>query len=111
MDIDVSELNALSADFGKASVKAVKAAHEAIAKAAADTVRDSKLFCPVDTGNLRSSITATVRGLSAEVGPTASYGRFVEEGTSRMAPRAYMGPAFDRAVPGLVQALTKAGDL
>ena len=64
-------------------------------KAARDIERDAKAFAPVDTGNLRSSIstdvTVTGRSVLAEIGPTASYGEYVELGTSRMAPHAYLG--------------------
>ena len=48
--------------------------------------------------------------LRAEVGPTAEYGAYVEYGTSRMAPRAYMGPAFDRHAPDLVTAVEQIRD-
>ena len=41
----------------------------------------------------------------AEIGPTASYGEYVELGTSRMAPHAYLGPAFDRHAGSWADAL------
>lgn len=111
MNIDVSEVNVLAVDFGKGSAKTVAAVHTAIAKAAHDTVANAKMIAPVDTGNLRNSVSATVIGLNAEVGPTANYGRYVEEGTSRMAPQAFMGPSFDRVVPDFVRALEQAAQL
>ena len=43
------------------------------------------------------------------VGPTADYGRFVEYGTSRMAPQAFMGPSFDRNAALYVQACEAIG--
>lgn len=109
--VDVSQLNTISADLGRLGVKATTAAITATAAAANRTLAYAKLAAPVDTGNLRNSISADIRGLTAEVGPTANYGRFVEEGTSRMAPQAYMGPAFDRVVPEYIQALEQAVDL
>jgi HK97 gp10 family phage protein len=109
---DASELNKLAVDLGHASAKIVKPASLAIRKTAYDIERDAKAFCPVDTGNLRNSISTDARGLSAEIGPTAEYAAYVEEGTSRMAPQAYMGPAYDRHAGELVVALEHiAGDI
>ena len=105
MFIDVSDLNKLAADLGRASGAVVAATSRAITKAAYDIERDAKAFCPVDTGNLRNSISTDARGLSAEIGPTAAYAAYVEYGTSRMAPQAYMGPAFDRHAGELVTAI------
>lgn len=100
MGFDVSDLNRLSADLGNASRKVLPLARIVIQKSAADIKRDAQAFAPVDTGNLRSSIGYETRELgtavTAEIGPTASYGAFVEFGTSRMGPHAYMGPALDR---------------
>ena len=76
---------------------------------------DARTLAPVDTGNLRSSIGVTAdtgwRGevLTATVGPTAHYGRYVEEGTSRMGPQPYMMPAADRHEPLFVAAIQSLG--
>ncbi len=43
--------------------------------------KDAVMNCPVDTGRLRQSIVSTVEGNSAVIGPTASYGAYVEFGT------------------------------
>lgn len=105
LSIDVSELNKLAVDLEAAPAKMVAPASKAIRKTAYDIEADAKRFCPVDTGNLRNSISTTAVGLEAEIGPTAAYAAFVEYGTSRMAPEAYMGPAFDRHAGELVTAL------
>ena len=105
MFIDVSELNQLAVDLGKVPAKTVAKATAVTRLTAAAIERDGKLFAPVDTGNLRNSISSTVTGLHAEIGPTAEYGRYVEEGTSVMAPHAYMGPSLDRNTPDYVAAL------
>lgn len=96
MDFDVSQLNTLTADLGRAGAAAVPLARKVLGKSSADIERDAKAFAPVDTGNLRNSISRDLMGLKAEIGPTAAYGAYVEFGTSRMAPEAYMGPALDR---------------
>lgn len=108
-DIDTSELNAIAVQLGAAGPAALPLARAAVQKSSADIKRDGKLFAPVDTGFLRNSITYETQVSDAaaegEIGPTASYGAYVEFGTSRMAPRAYMGPAFDRHAGEFEQAI------
>lgn len=118
MEIDTSELNALAVDLVRLSGTVGAKAAAALVKTTLDIEADAKVFVPVDTGNLRNSIGHDITGdgrfgvIEAEIGPTADYGVFVEYGTSRMPPQAYMGPAFDRRVPGYVSALEQiAGDV
>lgn len=106
---DFSEIHRLAADLTKAGAVAGVQAALAIQKTATDIERDAKIAAPVDTGFLRSSISSDVRGLHAEVGPTAEYGVYVEYGTSRMAPQPYLGPAFDRNAPLLEKAILDLG--
>lgn len=49
----------------------------------------------IDTGGLRKSIFWELLedGLSVRVGTTVDYGLFLEEGTSKMAPRPYLRPS------------------
>lgn len=108
--IDVSQLNVLAADLTGASVRGAMLAGVVVRKTAADLEAQAKAFCPVDTGNLRSSIGTDLAGLEATVGPTAAYGIYVEFGTSRMAPRAFLGPALDRVTPGFVDAMGQIAD-
>lgn len=104
MGIDTSGLRELKADLGKLAARAVPVASRAVAKTAHDIEATAKQLAPVDTGNLQGSISTTLTALTAEIGPTASYGDFVERGTSRMAPQPYMGPAADQHTPALEQA-------
>jgi HK97 gp10 family phage protein len=91
-------------------------ASQVVRKSAFDVEAAGKQFAPVDTGNLRSSITTSIDGdgrsrlIAAEIGPEASYGGFVEWGTSRTPPQAYMGPALDRVSPGFVAAMGSITD-
>lgn len=65
-----------------------------------------KLFCPVDTGHLKSTIgppkfsgDGRFGEAEATISATARYAGYVEWGTRYMAPRAYLGPALDRVGP------------
>ena len=107
MDADFSAVTRHAADLGKVAPRVVKQAGAAVRLATLGTERDAKILAPVDTGNLRNSITSDIRGLSGAVGPSAHYGRYVEEGTSRMGPQPYMGPATDRNAALFVQAMDK----
>ena len=80
-------------------------------KAALDIERGAKTRAPVDTGNLKNSISVTLgdAGLAAEIGPTARYGIYLEYGTRHMSPRPYMGPAAEAVEPGFVEAIEQLG--
>jgi HK97 gp10 family phage protein len=109
--MDVSGLNRLTFEVGELTATGLARAQTALDVTLARIERDAKAFVPVDTGNLRASISRTVGHLWGEVGPTAAYGAFVEFGTSRQGPAAYMGPAFDRNAYRLELALAQiAGD-
>ena len=108
------ELMAVAADLGTAGVRATLAAGRAVRTTAALIEGSAKQAAPVDTGNLRNSIGTDLSPdrLSAEIGPTADYGGYVEDGTSRMSPQPYMGPAFDQHAPDLERVLGDiAGDV
>ena len=110
-DLDLSQLNALIVDMEAAPRELEGLVRVAVQKTAADIKADAQAFAPVDTGFLRGSITYETHvragGVDAEIGPTAEYGEFVELGTARMAPQAYMGPAFDRRASELDAALSQ----
>lgn len=102
---EAAEWNKLAVDVGKGSLRMVKTAHVILEKVTADGARDAQAFAPVDTGNLRAGIDHQVIGLEGEFFATAEYAPYVEEGTSVMAPHAFIGPAFDRQQPGFATAV------
>lgn len=110
MGFDTGELQVLKVDLEDSGVTAEEKAGAAVEKTAADIEADGKVFAPVDTGHLVGSISSDVDGLSAEVGPTAEYGAYVEDGTSRAAPQPYMGPAADRRFPQFEDAIAQIGE-
>lgn len=110
------DLRRLAADIQRAARNTGQRAQAVVRKTAIDIESTAKQLAPVDTGNLKGSIghsdlrTVGRSGtLAVEIGPTASYGVFLEMGTSRMAPQPYMGPAADRHAPGFEQAMAQLG--
>lgn len=55
----------------------------------------AKMLCPVDTGNLRNSITHTVdtKEQVTYIGTNVEYAAYVEFGTSKMRAQPYLQPA------------------
>jgi len=80
--------------------KAIKSVEDAISKAleasALVVEGDAKNLAPVDTGNLRNSITHEVEGKEARVGTNVEYAPFVELGTVKMAAQPYLNPALEK---------------
>ena len=107
MDADFSQAMRFAADLGKVAPHVVKQAGAAVRLATLGTERDAKVLAPVDTGNLRNSITSTIRGLSGVVGPTANYAIHQEYGTSQMGPQPFMGPATERNAALFYQAMSR----
>ena len=106
---DFSELIAISADLAKASAEVTRRAQVVVRKTAADIEASGKRNAAVDTGFMRDSISTTISngGLSAEIGPTASYGAYVENGTRRMRPQPFMRPAADQHFPEFTEAVDR----
>lgn len=55
--------------------------------------RNAKLYCPVDTGRLRNSISHATDGDTMYVGTNVEYAAYVEMGTSRQKAQPYLQPA------------------
>lgn len=79
--------------------KVIKNAEQAAAMALEATALliegQAKALCPVDTGNLRNSITYEIEGNKARIGTNISYSKFVELGTSKMAAQPFLSPAVE----------------
>lgn len=68
----------------------------------------AQMKCPVDTGNLRGSITHEVAGDSVYVGTNVEYAPHVELGTSRQKAQPFLRPAASEHGTQYRQVLKKA---
>lgn len=63
----------------------------------------AKIYCPVDTGRLRDSITTTIDDqgttIKGSVSTDVSYAVYQEFGTYKMAAQPFMRPAMDECKP------------
>lgn len=108
MPIDNSQVKALTVAIDVVQKETGPRARVVVRKTALDIVRDAKAiahqkFSSEATGATANSISAsdlrrvgTSGDLTVEIGPTTYYAWFVENGTSRMAAKPFMGPAADR---------------
>lgn len=116
MAMDNREVRMLSAMLERSIKTTGPKVQLVVRKVAKDIVRDAKLLAPVDTGNLKNSIThSDLRSIGhaggeVEIGPTANYGYFMEYGTSRVAPQPYMNPAADRNEGPFQQAMAQLAE-
>lgn len=74
----------------------------AVARAVFDIEGKAKANAPVDTGNLRDSITGEASGLEGTVATGVEYASYQEFGTSRMPAHPYMIPAATAAAPAFM---------
>lgn len=115
MPIENGQVRALVAEQAIARARVLPLVRVALLKTGNDIARDAKAianakFSDKATGATANSISASmVNATTAEVGPTTYYAKFVEDGTSRMAPKPFMGPAAERNTPAFLQALTLIG--
>ena len=114
IEFDDHEVRALERRLASAGSQAERSVRRVVAKTGHDTVAGAQRIVPVDTGHLKSTISVDIDadGLGFEAGPHASYGHYVEFGTSRMAPQPYLLPAFDRQTEIAMRALEEiAGNI
>lgn len=89
-DVDVSVGKDNAKEVSDGIKNAIEKALEAVGLAAEGY---AKLKCPVDTGNLRNSITHVTDDNSVYIGTNVEYGPAVELGTWKRAPQEFLRPA------------------
>lgn len=104
----LGELDTLTAPLKRAGGSVGAKGAKVVRRNAARVERFGKQYVSVDTGATKNSIGVDTTGdgrlgeIGAEIGPTTDWAPFLERGTSRMPPYAFMGPAFDRVQPDFV---------
>jgi len=98
--IDTSELSLLAQQSAGAGVVVAAELSTVMTRAVIQIEGDAKRVVPVDTGNLRRSLTHEVTadggGAVGTVGTNVRYARPVEFGTYKMKAQPYLGPAFTK---------------
>ena len=72
-----------------------------LANTASNIEKEAKNITPVDTGRLKRSITADVKGLEANIGTDVEYAHFVHDGTYKMVARPFLFSAADGELEGI----------
>lgn len=106
----IQGLDELERKLDKITVESRNNIVQALDVAGLMVLRSAQQKCPVDTGNLRASLTKEVsdRELYAVVGTKVHYAPYVEYGTRRMRPKPYLKPAFYENEKDIRQKLSQA---
>lgn len=72
-----------------------------LADSANSIEEQAKNNAPVDTGRLRASITADVKGLEANIGTDVEYASYVHDGTYEIEPQPFLYPVADGVLEGI----------
>lgn len=108
IDVDFSELRKLGADIVADAAMARGAIEPAVGRATQWLHGQAVSSAPVDTGELRGSITADSSGLARRVYAPVRQSFFQEYGTSVMAPQPFLMVHADAAHSQLEQEIAKA---
>lgn len=115
IEVTVAGMDELLAGMERAAAAVPARMSLAVRKTGADIVATAQPLTPVDTGATVNSIGSDVVESDTEVesttGPQTWYAPLLENGTERMAPRPFMGPAFDAHEPEFVEAIAQTSPL
>ncbi len=67
--------------------------------------------CPVDTGNLRSSISHDTDDSSVIIGTNVDYTIYVEKGTSKQSAQPYLIPAVEQNIENIKRIVKEEMDI
>lgn len=105
------EIRVLAADLSRAGPRAEAQARQIVPRFGAALTNLMQAKAPVDTGFLRASIHGVVGngGLSYTASASAEYAVFLEYGTSRMPPQAFINPSADEIEEPFSAAIERIG--
>jgi HK97 gp10 family phage protein len=115
--IQIDGMDALNKVLSELKAQVKPQLQKGLMKTGMQIVRQAKKNCPVDTGNLRSSIRAVKSGDDGIIVSAGGNGKgesdvqyapYVEFGTRNMPAQPYFRPAIDQCMPNLVQNITDA---
>lgn len=114
----IAELNTIAVELDTSGPYVAEKVDKIVRTYAHKIEANAKQIVPVDTGATRESIGTDVTydrsgpgvSVTAIIGPTTEYAWWLEVGTHRMAPRAFMGPSADRYSGEFVDAVNAAAD-
>lgn len=115
IDVDLSGLDVLAADIGRASAEGVAAARPVVKKAA-QNIKDETVGEIPDRywGKLKPTVSYDIVGLDADVGyedrGQGELAGIYEFGSARRAPHPTLYPAADREAPRFEKAMSDAVD-
>lgn len=95
-------------NFGRLAAALESGGGQIVRKGAFDVQAQAKTFAPVDTGNLKNSITSEeAEALRWIVGTVVEYAPHQEYGTVNQSGQPFMRPAVERVRPAYVSAWGK----
>ncbi|MFI1194082.1 HK97-gp10 family putative phage morphogenesis protein [Micromonospora sp. NPDC020750] len=112
----VLEFAPIEAKLRTASGRVGAKGAQVVRRTTEEGARIAQQLAAVDTGFMRGSVTTSFTGdgrsgvVEGEYGPEASYAKFIEGGTSRMAPQPFVGPSADAITPGFLAAAEAISD-
>lgn len=121
IDIDgIDDLNRLAADLSDAGVRIGWRVHGIVEETAGEIEEQAKEWAPRKrlphyARTINHTTTIEPGAVVAEIGPDADVngqaklGPVFEYGTAETAPRAHVGPSFDRSIPGFTTKIADAG--
>lgn len=112
LSVNVSELGSVINALDEAVSSIIPSVAGAVTQGVSLIEDDAKSLCPVNSGNLKASITSSVSAsadsVQGIVAAGAPYAVCVEFGTLDRGARPFMQPAFDMNVDTIMQLISSA---
>lgn len=111
ISLDISGIDEVKASLDEYNKKLDEGIRKGLAQSGQLVKSAARANCPVDTGNLRRSITKQTFDRRAVVGTNCDYAAYVEFGTCKMRAKPYLVPALLDNKDAVVAAMRAAIEL